>query len=200
VKLIILPILSCFFLNSWGQINFECDTTAKENDFRYNQVDSRYNYVDSLFKLQKENDFELYVITDLVKSLSWHFFILTFKSGKWSGRFFIKESYPNLPLREISGMQSKIDCLWSKLNSENILTLKSQEQLRSNEGEEPKLAILDGVGYTFVLVANGCKRSFHYSNPKLYSQEFKHISEFKWVIKIIEWINTAFNLSRNMIG
>lgn len=195
--------LMLFVVIILGRVSFAQFGFREHGDYAES---NKYYYVDSLCNLSKNNDFELRISTDISVSRTWRFFVLSFKNNRWTGRFFIKENYTikesevDLPIREINPDDKKIDKLWGKLKAFHILTIRDQDSIKNAAVEKFRADIYDGIGYHFELITDSTKRSFHYSCPKLFRNEFKDIKEFKWIVDIIIAINLAFNLPKEMVG
>jgi hypothetical protein len=137
-------------------------------------------------------------------------FILTHQNKKWSARYF----GPNNNWRtdgkkviEISVDQSKLNQLWAMLVLNNVLTLPSQESIKTpmvkyeidttnlgygNGGRH--LHITDGVVYNFELIASNKSKYYSYHCPQTFLNHYSNIVEFYNVSVIILLINRYLGL------
>jgi len=106
-----------------------------------------------------------------------------------------------------------IDSIWSILISKNVLTLKSQNEIRVslkmdaniyklNEEEFDKLLGTDGIGYMIELMTKDRYRSYYYINPISLSDRFNKSSQNHWIATehhqmadIVNTLNEVFNRS-----
>jgi hypothetical protein len=144
--------------------------------------------IDSNFHLEKNVDFEMSFWTLISKTMERRLFVLSLNNGKWTARLFKKTYYLTDTLVEVSISQKNLEKLWKNLNKNNLLTISEEFELRDKKGNEINDRVHDGISYSFEFISKKNKRGYWYHCPKRFSEEYKYIKEYKYVLDIIRLI------------
>ena len=194
--------LSLSFLASdiFGQINFDSLDNAIHKDY--------YTQLDSIFKLSKNNNLEFRLWT--TSSLTFHraSFIMTQNNNVWHARYFERENNgTDIYWIEKKVNQSNLDSLWSRLKTNCVLTLPTQNSLKqrlriytadttllNNDDEDySEVRVMDGTRYRFEIISKEINRVYNYHSPASYLEHNPNIEELYRAYKII-------SLTRRYLG
>jgi hypothetical protein len=144
--------------------------------------------IDSNFHLEKNVDFEMRFWTLISKTMERRLFVLSLNKGKWTSRLFKKTNYLIDKLVEVPLSQTNLEKLWKDLNKNNLLTISQEHELRDKKGNEINDPVHDGISYWFEFTSKKNKRSYWYHCPKMFSEDYRDIKEYKYVVNIITLI------------
>jgi hypothetical protein len=193
IKLIALALTFIFSQKSQSQVILNNDTSYTPYS------DKLIKQIDSTFHLIQQYDFEFRFWIQHAKSVKRQLFILALKDKHWSARLFERTYKGSDTLIELPVKQDGLENLWRKLESNNLLTIKDDSELRDKKGDAPFLKIFDGASFRFELLTASSKRSYVYHCPKGYSKEFRYIKEYKWIVRMIKLIYKYCDINPNYI-
>ena len=178
-RLIITIVFLLLFNFGHSQIHFENYTSFKPVFL------TLLNKIDSTFQLSKNEIFELRFWIRYDKTMKIQLFVLSLNQKKeWSARFFEKTYCGIDTLIEKPVDQTDLGKLWKELNTNKILTIPKDYDIRDKSGKEINLYPRHGISIICELLSDKIKRSYRYSAPKLHHEEYKYIDEYKWVLEI----------------
>lgn len=192
ILFLLIFIIAIFTDNIKAQPSFDNDTS-------YTSIfQSLIQQIDSNFILEKKVDFELRLWTQISKTAERRLFILTLKENKWSARFFQRIIFQKDTLIEVHVSQKNLETLWRQLKKNRILILPDQSDLRDRNGKEILDPIYDGHSYRFELLTREKKRTYSYTCPKNFYENYKYIEEYKRVVNLVKLIYKHLRIEYNV--
>ena len=154
--------------------------------------------VDTLFNLPSDVDFELRLSVNPSLLPSRQLFVLSSKDNKWSLRHFeFSRDDTAFAWREVFSTQDATD-VWLRIQASNPLQLRSENELKDQNGNELQLGMLDGVSYVFELKNKEGSRQYYYRCPKAWLKKYPNVKEFRQASDIIESIYRHFAKARKI--
>ena len=170
-----------------GQIKFQNDL-----DYEPWRLDPEF---DSVFKISRENDFELRIITEpstFIPGRKITLFIMTLNNTKWTARVLQRFGYSKDEYLELKINNLGLINLWKELLKQRILTIPESYLLTDKKGEILRTNAKDGVTYRFELITKTAKRNYSYYCPQISAEDFPRVRPFKQVSKIVELITNYY--------
>lgn len=160
---------------------------------------SWHERIDSIFKLSKDNDFELrFTITSLGKC-DFNIFILSAKEAKWNARLYQMECSDTSFKWIERKSNNDPEKLWKKLKANQLLTLPSAEDIKDSTGEPRYIPILDGASYTFILINKKGHRTYGYHCLKSYAEDFPEVAAYHLALRNVRLILDFFDEDERML-
>ncbi|WP_258105879.1 hypothetical protein [Marinoscillum sp. MHG1-6] len=201
----LLIIIACFPLLSYGQFNFEPDSADSSFPFeRFKETELRRPNSDSIFfelRYWVNSDFGGFVQLTFNNNSTWNY-----------RRAYLSEGI--IQTMALTSNQPKIDSLWSKLLANDVLELPNQDEIiytYQKDGRTIKLgpekeeterlvhSTLDASGYTIELFTKGKYRSYYYYNPITLNEHFRKSGwtspETEKFANIVNILTDAFDLN-----
>ena len=119
--------------------------------------------------------------------------LLSKKNGKWSGSSYQFMYHKRKKYRIISQHPSLLNCdsTWNELKQNQILELPDMDSLKSKfyfiseQGDTGKIAVMDGLSYSFEFLTNSKYKRIEYHCPKAHYSKYTHIPELQYISTII---------------
>ena len=176
----VLLILVFTALSHYGlaQFEFKYDSIEKRNQRDIKDIDAHY-------QVSKKGDFQLLFWTLQGQQDRRTLLVLTNENKQWQARYFErKEDSGLLTWKELPVFQEGIETLWKGLQENDVLHLKSSEDIKDISFHP----VEGGVLYYFELLDKKGKRAYYYNCPK-HQQQYNIHKEFGRIINMIQLIN-----------
>jgi hypothetical protein len=197
-KLFLILLCSLIYTQIWPQkkeriderlfnISFKGDETVPKTNEKYNKA------IDSTFKIARDYTFELRLWSRYLSSNFDNVYILTLKDKKWNARHFGKGigKFIENPVD-----QTSVNKLWGLMLNHKVLTLPRYDAIRPRlvkyeldtvnfQGSTSIMGMNDGVLYSFELQTPESRRTYEYSNPKVYFDNYPNIEELYNVVNLV---------------
>lgn len=163
---------------SLAQFEFKYDSIQKRNSRDINEIDA-------LYKVSKKADFQLLFWMLQGQQDRRTLLVLTIQDQQWQARYFDRQrEQGSLRWKELSVSQAGIETLWRELQENDVLQIKSSEDITDLDFHP----IEGGVLYYFELLDKTGKRAYYYNCPK-HQQQYNNHQELDRIINMIKLLN-----------
>ena len=186
----VLLILGFSALSHYGFAQF---------DFKYDSIEKRNQRdikdIDALYQVSGKGDFQLLFWALQGKQDRRTLLVLTNQNKQWQARYFKRQNDSGrLTWKELPVFQEGIEKLWKGLQENDVLHLKSSEDLKDLSFHP----VEGGVLYYFELLDKKGKRAYYYHCPKL-QQQYNNHKEFSLIINMIQLLNEFIQDNQNPV-
>lgn len=165
-----------------AQFAFKHDSIEKRNQRDINDIDA-------LYRVSKEGDFQLFFWLLQGQQDRRTLLVLTNKNKQWQARYFERQKDGgSLTWKDLPVSQEGIDTVWKGLQENDVLHIKSSEDLKDFSFRP----LEGGVLYYFELLDKKGKRAYYYHCPRHQQQYNNH----KELGRIINMIHLLYNFTR----
>jgi hypothetical protein len=178
-SILLVSVFSALSLCGLAQFEFKYDSIEKRNRRDINDIDA-------LYQVSEKGDFQLLFWMLPGQEDRRTLLVLTNKDQQWRARYFERQKEDDrLTWKEHAVSQEGIETLWKGLQENDVLHIKSSEDIKDLSFHPVK----GGTLYYFELLDKKGKRAYYYDCPKSQQQHNTH-KELHHVINMIQLLNS----------